>query len=74
MKRTAEGLEGRKVWFRTMTGKLMTGTVDAASDVTGLVWVETDSGTMVTSFGSIETVGQAHRGLSARMQMGRRAA
>lgn len=69
MMRTAEGLEGKKVWFKTMTGRMETGTVECASDVTGLVWVKTDNGTQITSLKAVETVGRAHQGLSSRRQM-----
>lgn len=71
MGKTIESLVGKKVWFKTMTGKVETGTVEEVSDVTGLVWVKVDLTTSITSVKSIVAAGEAHRGLSSRRQMHR---
>ena len=69
MGRTLESIEGKKVWFKALTGRLETGIVETVSDVTGLVWVKTDNGTQITSLKNIEAAGKAHKGLSSRRQM-----
>lgn len=71
MEKSPKSLKGKKVWFRTLTGRVMTGTVEDMSDETGLIWVETDEGTKITSMKSIEAAGRARQGLSSRRCMER---